>query len=81
MTTFHTRYGSYEFLVVHAGLTKAPASFQHFMNSIFQDVCVVVYLDNILIYSEVPTVLEDLSVGFAPATYSPKLAAICWFGQ
>ena len=38
-------------------LSKAPASFQHFMNSIFQDlldVCVVVYLDHILIYSEKP---------------------------
>ena len=57
MTTFRARYGSYEFLVVHPSLTKAPASFQHFMNSIFQDlldVCVVVYLDHILIYSEKP---------------------------
>ena len=36
-------------------LTNAPAAFQRFVNSIFidlLDVCVVVYLDNILIYSE-----------------------------
>jgi len=36
------------------GLTNAPAAFQRFMNNVFSDlldVCVVVYLDNILIYS------------------------------
>ncbi|KIK12769.1 hypothetical protein PISMIDRAFT_18502 [Pisolithus microcarpus 441] len=37
------------------GLTNAPAAFQRFVNSIFADlldVCVVVYLDDILIYSD-----------------------------
>jgi len=37
------------------GLTNAPAAFQRFVNTIFADmldVCVVVYLDDILIYSE-----------------------------
>jgi len=37
------------------GLTNAPAAFQHFVNTIFADmldVCVVVYLNDILIYSE-----------------------------
>jgi len=37
------------------GLTNAPVAFQQFVNSIFSDmldVCVVVYLDDILIYSE-----------------------------
>ena len=36
------------------GLTNAPTAFQRFMNNIFSDlldVCVVIYLDNILIYS------------------------------
>ena len=36
------------------GLTNVPATFQCFMNDIFGDlldVCMVVYLDNILIYS------------------------------
>jgi len=54
-TAFHTRYGSYEWLVMPFGLTNAPAAFQRFVNTVFADmldVCVVVYLDDILIYSE-----------------------------
>jgi len=53
-TAFQTHYGAFEWSVILFGLTNAPAAFQHFMNDIFSDllnVCVVVYLDNILIYS------------------------------
>ena len=56
-TAFHTCYGSYKFQVMHYGLTNVLASFQHFMNDVFKemlDVCVVVYLDDILIYSDNP---------------------------
>jgi len=54
-TAFRTRYGSFEWNVMPFGLTNAPAAFQRFVNSILSDmldVCVVVYLDDILIYSE-----------------------------
>lgn len=53
-TAFRTRYGSFEYLVMPFGMTNSPSTFQHFMNDVFQDmsdVFVVVYLDDILIYS------------------------------
>jgi len=54
-TAFRTRYGSFEWLVMPFGLSNAPSVFQRFMNDIFSDlldVSVVIYLDNILIYSD-----------------------------
>jgi hypothetical protein len=42
---------------MHYGLTSAPTSFQRFMNEVFKgllDVCVVVFLGDILIYSDNP---------------------------
>ena len=54
-----TRYGSFGFLVMPFGLTNALATFCNLMNDViydFLDSFVVVYLDDIVIYS--PT-LED----------------------
>jgi hypothetical protein len=53
-TAFQMCYGSYEWLVMPEGLTNAPAAFQQFVNSIFADmldICVIIYLNDILIYS------------------------------
>src|SRR5260221_1142886 len=52
-TTFRTCYGSYEWRVMPFGLTNAPAVFQRFINEVLGnllDVCVVGYIDDILIY-------------------------------
>ena len=54
-TAFRTRYGHFEYNVMPFGLTNALAIFQHLMNDVFReflDHFVVVYLDNILVFSK-----------------------------
>ncbi|MBW0557115.1 hypothetical protein O181_096830 [Austropuccinia psidii MF-1] len=54
LTTFRTKYASYECLVMPFGLTNAPASFHNHVNDIFADfwdIFVLVYLDDIMVFS------------------------------
>ena len=52
---FITRYGHYEFTIVPFSLTNAPTVFMCLMNGVFRkylDKFVIVFLDDILIYSK-----------------------------
>jgi hypothetical protein len=52
---FSTRYGRYEYVVMSFGLTNAPAAFMEAMNGMlheYLDDFVVIFLDDILIYSQ-----------------------------
>ena len=56
-TGFNTHLGHFEYLVMPFGLTNAPAVFQTLVNDVLRDfinVFVVVYLDDILIFSRTP---------------------------
>jgi len=54
-TTFTTKYGTYEYLVMPFGLPNASAAFQRWINRTLQsyiNICCIVYLDDVLIYSD-----------------------------
>jgi hypothetical protein len=54
-TTFITKYGLHEFMVMSFGLTNVLAYFMYLMNNVFMDYLdkfVVIFIDDILVYSQ-----------------------------
>jgi len=53
-TPFSTKLGTYKYLVMPFGLCNAPAAFQRWINEVLMehiDMCCIIYLDAVLIYS------------------------------
>ncbi|KAL0534283.1 hypothetical protein IC582_028572 [Cucumis melo] len=66
-TAFRFRYGHYEFIVMSFGLTNAPAVFMDLMNRVFReflDTFVIVFINDILIYSKKEAEHEGHFVSF-----------------
>ena len=81
-TAFRTRYGHFEFVVMPFGLTNALVAFMDLMNRIYRpylDQFMVVFVDNILIYSKGRAEHEQtFTVG---ATSTERESVVCQAGK
>ena len=60
---FLTQYGLFKLVTMQMGITNAPAIFKKTMNNLFMDMLekrVVVFLDDVLIYSNIVEQLFEL---------------------
>ncbi len=77
-TAFRTRYRLFEYLVMPFGLTNAPASFQSYIHGVlmpYLDITVIVYLDDVFVFSGNPpqhekNVQEVLKAFFKAGLYA-----------
>ncbi|XP_071995834.1 LOW QUALITY PROTEIN: uncharacterized protein [Engystomops pustulosus] len=76
-TTFNTRDGHFEYLVVPLGLCNAPDVFQEFVNYIFKDllyICAMNYLSDILVFSTALRSHQDHFIPHFSSFVSPIVA-------
>lgn len=75
-TALRTRYGHYEFVFMYFGWTNAPAAFMDLINSVFRQylhMFVIVFIDDILIYSRSENEHVDHSTIVLHVIKDPKL--------